>query len=105
MSEITEKVAYLRGLADGLGIGQDTPVEKVLAQVLETMELMAEQMEMLESAQDETLGYVETVDENVSDLEDIIFGDDDDDFDDFDDWEGCEGCAMPQDDEDSSDEE
>ena len=33
MSEITEKVAYLRGLADGLGIGQDTPVEKVLAQL------------------------------------------------------------------------
>ena len=106
MSEVTEKVAYLRGLADGLGLSENTPVEKVVTQMLETLELMAEQMELLETAQQETLDYVESVDESVAELEELFY--EDDDFDEDDACaccEGCDGCAMQEEEEDPQEEE
>lgn len=95
---ITEKVAYLKGLADGLKLDTETAEGKLLSVVIDTLEDIAYEIEDLnENALD--LGEeIDTLSDDLSDVESLLFGDDDDDEDDC-----C--CCGGDDDEDDEDEE
>ena len=89
MKYINEKVAYTKGLVDGLALDQSSNEGKVLVQVLDILEDIVDALDGITEAQEELEEYVEMVDDDLSDLEDFLmdeddFMDDDDDYD-FDD--------------------
>lgn len=75
MSYLTERAAYIKGLADGLNIDESTNEGKLFAAIIELMQDFADEVSLLEDK-------VEELEEEIEYLEDY---DDDDDFDDEDD--------------------
>ena len=86
MSNLTDRVSYLMGLAEGLNLNDSTTEGKVLVKVLELLSEMADEMDQLRRDHEELDEYVESIDSDLSDMEEAIFGEDDEDE------EGC-GCC------------
>lgn len=84
MLDLTEKVSYVRGLAEGMGIKEETNEGKLLNQIINVLGDMAQAIAELETAQSETEEYVETLDEDLADVEYAVF-DYDEDYDEDDD--------------------
>lgn len=84
MEEISKKVAYLKGLAEGLELSDATAEGKILIKIMDILEDMADEIEELSAASDDALDYIEELDEDLSLLEDDFY-DDDDEYDDDDD--------------------
>ena len=80
MKDLEQKVAYLQGLADGLGL-EDSKEGRVISEMLGVLEDMAENISFLREEQDDLLEYVEGIDNDLSDLEDDFYEEDDDETD------------------------
>ncbi len=102
---LNEKAAYLKGLAEGLGLDTATPEGKIINALVELVGELSNEIEMINGDLDEVLDFVDDMDADLDDLEDYVYGEDDldDDDDDYyfddedDDWcdgdcEDCEGC-------------
>ena len=87
---VTEKAAYLKGLAEGLEITPDTKEGKLLLAVLDLLDDMALSIADLEDETAQIGEQVDMIDEDLSDLEDDYY---DLDSDDEDDEDGC-GCGC-----------
>ncbi|MDI6618156.1 MAG: hypothetical protein QME45_05690 [Clostridiales bacterium] len=74
MQTIGQKVSYVRGLADGLDIKEDTKEGKVLRSIVDVLGDIAEAIDDLESAQSELNEYVNAMDQDLSDVEDKVNG-------------------------------
>lgn len=85
MSRIGEKVAYLKGLAEGLKIDETTDQGKLMLAMIGAMESIAQEGEELEARLNELSQYVEEIDDDVSEMEEALFSDEDDEDDDEDD--------------------
>ncbi len=85
MSKMSEKVSYLKGLAEGLGVDAETAQGKLIYAMMETLEAIAENGDETDQRLTELEEYVEEIDSDVSDLEEALFSEDeeDDDMDDF----------------------
>lgn len=86
---ISEKAAYLKGLADGLDLPNDTKEGKVIAEMLTLIGDMADKIEALDAETRELREYIEEVDEDLGAVEELIYGDDDSE-DDEDEDDDCE---------------
>ena len=87
---VTEKAAYLKGLAEGLEITPDTKEGKLLLAVLDLLDDMALSIADLEDETAQIGEQVDMIDEDLSDLEDDYY---DLDSDGEDDEDGC-GCGC-----------
>ena len=85
MSKMSEKVAYLKGLAEGLGVSGESREDKLMLAVIDALEAFAQQGEETAQKLDELEQYVEEIDSDVSDLEEALFSEDDEDDEDDDD--------------------
>lgn len=93
--ELKEKVAYLRGLAEGLELGEESKEAKVLQQVIGILGEISEEVGRLRDDYEELFEYTEAIDEDLTELEEDFYEDeDDDDFDD-DDFEGGFSVECP----------
>jgi len=81
MNTINDQVAYLKGLADGLNITDADNTGKLLRAIIDTLDTMAAAVSKVEAAQKELDDFVEDIDEDLSGIEEILFGDDDDEDD------------------------
>ena len=82
---VIEKVAYLRGLADGLKLTDTTAEGKVLLNVIEVLDDLALSVTDLEDAVEELGEVVDAIDDDLQDVEDALYEEDDEDEDyDFD---------------------
>ena len=88
----SEKVAYLKGLAEGLGIDKETKEGRVLGAIMDILEDMAHDIEDLEENAWELGEAIDQVSDDLADIEDIVYDVDDDDDDDDD--EDCCGCCC-----------
>ncbi len=88
MKKLSNMVAYLKGLAEGMGLAEDTPEQKLLLKILETLEAFSLEVSELKSWQDETDEYLENMDEDLAELENVVYGDEDEDEDEGDDEDG-----------------
>ena len=77
MSKMGEKVAYLKGLAEGLGVNAETEQGKLMLAMIDTLEAFAAQHEETVSELRELQEYVEEIDNDVSDMEEALFSLDD----------------------------
>ena len=89
MANITERTAYLRGLADGLGLDKDKAENKLLLEMLSVMEEMAQQLAETNEDLDELSDYIEDMDADLAEVEEMIFEDDDCDC-----GCDCDACAC-----------
>lgn len=89
---INEKVAYIKGLADGLAIGADTKEGKLLLAIVDLLGDMAEEVDALGENALDIGDEIDALSDDLADIEEIIFGDDDDDDDD-----DCDCCCDDDD--------
>ena len=71
---VTEKVAYLKGLAEGLGIQEDSKEGKLLKAVMDVLADLAVSVEDLEDYTAELTEQVDAVDEDLDSLENDFYG-------------------------------
>ena len=94
--EITEKVAYLKGLMEGMKIDTETNEGKILSAMVDILEDIGLELEDLWNAQGELEDGLDFVSEDLEDIEDIVYDEDDEEsFDDEyyeDDAEEDEDC-------------
>ena len=91
--KLGEKVAYLKGLAQGMEIGESTKEGKLLTAIIDALGAMASAIDELEGETEMLNEYVNELDSDLGDVEQIIFEDDDDeDFDDVVELE-CPSCG------------
>lgn len=79
MSSINDRVAYLKGLAEGMKLSDETNEGKLLLKMLDVLESMAEEITTLRADHDELDEYVESIDDDLADMEEYLFDDDDED--------------------------
>lgn len=102
--ELSQKVAYLKGLMDGLKIDESTNEGKILKVMADILDEMALTVEDIADEVDEVVELVDILDEDLGDLEEEVYFsddcdddcccDDDDDFG-FDDDEEMYECVCP----------
>ena len=73
---INERISYIQGLADGLGIDDATKEGKVIRAILDLLEDMCDEITAIDEACAELGEQVDAVDEDLSALEDDFYGDD-----------------------------
>ncbi len=104
MGYYSEKIAYLRGLIDGLDLKNDSKEGKLLNAVIEAMGDMADEIDDLSSTQQEMQARIDELDSELCDFEDEFYSIDGDDLDeDGDYWDDeeeeyafeCPKCGEP----------
>ena len=98
--EITEKVAYLKGLAEGMELDTDKKEGKLLSAIIDVLEDIALELEDIEDEQAELSEGLDAVSDDLEDVEDVVFEDwdeDDDEYeeDELDEDEDCYATTCP----------
>ncbi len=83
MSEISNRAAYLKGLADGLKLDKETTEGQLIDGILELLGDVAEELEMLDQEQAFLADKMDEMDDVIEMIADEAFGDDYDDEDDM----------------------
>ena len=78
---LSENAAYLKGLAEGLGIGNEAPTDKLIVKLLDLVAEMAEKIEDLQAQCDDLNDYADELDADLGDVEEYLFADDEDEDD------------------------
>ena len=81
MMSVTEKVAYLKGLAEGLGVDESTKEGKMIKAIVDVLGDISEGLDGLESYTNELTEQVDAIDEDLDSLESDFYEDDDEDED------------------------
>ena len=71
---VTEKVAYLKGLAQGLGLDENNKQDKLIQSIIDVLDDMALSVADLETGLDELGEQVDDIDEDLAAVEDGAIG-------------------------------
>ena len=101
--EINEKVAYLKGLAEGMELDTGKKEGKLLAAIIDVLEDISLELLDLQDQSDELMDGLDAVSDDLEDVEDVVFGEDDEDDDedseyyedDLDEDEDCYATTCP----------
>lgn len=95
--EITEKVAYLKGLAEGLALDTENSKEgKLIAAIIDILDDMALEIEDMKDTQQELGDGLDAVSEDLEDVENLVYDDEDEDEEQEDDEdEECYATTCP----------
>ena len=86
MGKITEKVAYIKGLLDGVQLDGNSKEGKVLCAIVDALDVIANEIDKHDDAIDDLIEGVDSLNGDLSDIEEFVFSmDDNDDDEDFDD--------------------
>ncbi len=85
--ELNEKVAYIKGLMDGLELDLTTKEGKVLAAVVEALEATAKKVSSMDEEVGDLYDEVDAISEDLSNVEDYIWDDGEEEEDDEDEEE------------------
>ena len=81
-----EKVAYLKGLAEGLGIDAETREGKLLTAIIDVLEDLAYDLDEVSETVSDIGDDLDELYDEVDEISDYLIGaDDEDDYDDYDD--------------------
>ena len=69
MSKLTDRVSYLQGLAEGLKLDPAEKTNRLLLEMLDVLHELSSEVEALESDQEDLNGFVESIDEDLAELE------------------------------------
>ncbi|NLO89638.1 MAG: AraC family transcriptional regulator [Clostridia bacterium] len=74
METLRENVAYLQGLMEGIEFENDSKEGKIIKDIVNVLGNVADAVKQLDSRQSELEGYLNTIDEELLELEDIVYG-------------------------------
>ena len=77
MSYISERVAFIKGLAEGMKIDSTTNEGKLFTAIIDVLDDIALALEDVEEIQDEMSEQVDGIDEDLAELEKIVYEDED----------------------------
>lgn len=83
---VTEKVAYLKGLVEGLGVDETSKEGRIIKAIVDVLDDMALTVSEMEDSVSEVAEQVDAIDEDLEDLEKDFYGDDEDEEDDDSDY-------------------
>ena len=89
---ITERVAYLKGLAEGMELNTDKREGKLLAAVIDVLEDIALELEDIRDEQAELADGLDAVSDDLEDVEEAVFDGEDEDGEDD---EECYATTCP----------
>ena len=94
---ITEKISYIKGLAEGLSLDESKPEVKVINAIIDLLDDIAYDLTDMEELYDELSDQVDEIDQDLADVESELYDEDDyeEDFDDFDDFEDYDDDDNP----------
>jgi hypothetical protein len=99
-----ERASYVRGLMEGLDLDPKSKETKVLNAMMDLLEDLCDDVQEMDEAIDTVIDELDEIDEDLGDVEKIVYGIDDDEYDEDD----C-GCGHDHhhhhDDEDFDDDE
>lgn len=87
MMSLTEKLAYIKGLCEGLELEGNTKESKVLLALVDLVDDVTQTVSQLESDMDQVFDEIDAIDEDLTDVEDALWEEDDE-------WEDEEGCGC-----------
>lgn len=88
--DICEKIAYIKGLAEGLALDENKKEGKILSAIIDLLSDITEEICEIEDGCDELMEQIDAVDEDLASLEEIIYEDDECDCCDDDDCDCCD---------------
>jgi len=102
MSKLTDRVSFLKGMAAGMKLNMEKDANKLMMEMLSLMGEMAEEMQQMAEAHADLNDYVESIDDDLADLEETLFGDEDalEDEDDLEDVDVDDMDELDDEDED-----
>ena len=84
MSKLTDRISFLKGMAAGMKLNMDKDNNKLLLEMLNVMGEMAEEMAAITEAHNDLNEYVESIDDDLAELEETLFGEEEMDAEDVD---------------------
>ena len=79
MSKLTDRISYLQGLAEGMKLNPDKDSHRLILGILEVLGEVGDSFEALAESHGELSDYVESIDEDLADLEADLYDDEDED--------------------------
>ena len=76
MSKLTDRISFLKGMAAGMKLNMDKDANKLMLEMLTVMGEMAEEMAAMTEAHNDLNEYVESIDDDLAELEETLFGED-----------------------------
>ncbi|MBQ3417210.1 MAG: hypothetical protein IJH32_05190 [Ruminococcus sp.] len=73
---LTERIAYIRGLCEGLKLDENKDEVKVLSAIIDLLEDMAYDVTDLEDVVDDVCDQVDEIDEDLCEVEEFVYSDD-----------------------------
>ncbi len=83
MSKLTDRANYIRGLTEGMKLEPKKDSHRLLLELVSLVKDMADELDSLGARHAELNDYVESIDDDLADLEDALF-------------EGADGDAAPE---------
>ena len=77
MSKLTDRISYLQGLAEGMKLNPEKDSHRLILGILDVLGDVGESFEALAKSHGELSDYVESIDEDLADLEADLYDDDD----------------------------
>lgn len=88
---MTNKAAYIKGLADGMEISAASKEGKLIYALIELVEEMTATIEEMKGKMSDLEDYVEEIDEDLGDVEELLLCDEDEE----DECDGdCDNCCL-----------
>ena len=75
---VSEKVAYLKGLLEGLDMDEDKKEAKLFNAIIEALDDVASELSDIDEDMEELADYIEELDEDLGDVEEFVYDLDDD---------------------------
>lgn len=94
--ENIEKVAYLRGMLEGMMFDADSDMGKIVLKLIDIVDDLAHDLTDAEERADVMADYIDELDHDLGEVEEYVYGDDCDCCDDDD----CDCCCDDDDDDD-----
>jgi len=79
VKKLSEKISFLQGLGEGMNIMDNGPQGKLIVEMLDAMSDIVDYIDELRNEFEDFKIYVETIDNDLLDLEEDIYGEDEDD--------------------------
>lgn len=97
---ISEKAAYIKGLADGYGLSEETSEGKILSSVIDLLSDIGNKLAELEQNDFDFGDELDAISDDLAEVEEVVYGDYDYDDDYYDDGCCCDDPCCCGDDED-----
>ena len=75
MSKLTDRISYLQGLAEGMKLNPEKDSNRLILEILDVLGEVGDSFEALADAHAELSDYVESIDEDLADMEADLYDD------------------------------